>query len=294
MIRALKRDSVAFVNRLRWEFRLLTAGFRALPTYLILGAEKAGTFTLFEVLGQHPDCGKNFSLAGSWGRKETQFFTKNYEKGERWYRAHFPYRGVCGEATPFYLFHPGAPERAHAMLPEARLIVLLRNPVDRAYSAYHHNVRSGREPLPTFEEAIAAESERVQPYLDEMLDERSSGAPAVQHYAYCARGLYFEQLERWERWYPREQFLLLEFETLYADFATHLRTVLDFIGLRPWAPTSVARFNEGSYLPMSPETRLPLERYFEPHNQRLFEHLGRELWRVEPMSPPKPGPGSGM
>src|SRR5436189_26280 len=124
---------------------------RPLPDFLILGAQKAGTTALYAYLRWHPQVtGPSF--------KEVSFFDRHYARGERWYRAHLPVRrrAVVGEASPSYLFHPLAPERVARMLPEARLIALLRNPVDRAFSHYQHEVALGREQL-SFEDALAGE-----------------------------------------------------------------------------------------------------------------------------------------
>src|SRR6266480_7948081 len=135
-----------------------TASLRPLPDFLILGAQKAGTTALYAYLRQHPEI-----TGPSW--KEVSFFDRHYARGEAWYRGNFPNslraRGkLVGEASPSYLFHPLAPERVAGLVPEAKLIALVRNPVDRAYSHYQHEVALGREPL-SFEDAVAAEYERL-------------------------------------------------------------------------------------------------------------------------------------
>src|SRR5215208_8528317 len=130
-----------------WTYGKATAKLRPLPDFLILGAQKAGTTALYAYLRWHPQItGPSF--------KEVSFFDRHYARGERWYRAHLPMRrsSIVGEASPSYLFHPLAPERVAQMLPNARLVALLRNPVDRAFSHYQHEVALGREPL-SFEAA---------------------------------------------------------------------------------------------------------------------------------------------
>src|SRR4051794_22945776 len=133
-----------------------TVALRPLPDFLILGAQKAGTTALYAYLRWHPEItGPSF--------KEVSFFDRHYANGERWYRAHMPARrrSLVGEASPSYLFHPLAPERVAGLLPEARLIALLRNPVARPSSNYQNEVALGGEPL-SFEEAIGREDERME------------------------------------------------------------------------------------------------------------------------------------
>ena len=189
-VRALPRSAI-------WTYGRLTSSLRPLPTALIIGAQKAGTTALYAWLRQHPTV-----VGPSW--KEVNYFDRRYAKGERWYRGNFPRaRGatVVAEASTGYLFHPLAPERAKALLPDARLIALVRDPVSRAYSHYQHEVALGREPL-SFEDAIDAEDERMQGELERMLADPAYFSHAWWNYTYLARGLYAEQLERLARSLP--------------------------------------------------------------------------------------------
>ena len=140
-----------------WAAGRATARWRPLPDFLVIGAQKAGTTALYAYLRWHP------GITGpSW--KEVSFFDRHWWRGEFWYRGQFPLRSgqrLVGEASPSYLFHPLAPERVRSLVPEAKLIALVRDPVDRAYSHYQHEVALGREPL-SFEDALAAEAERTR------------------------------------------------------------------------------------------------------------------------------------
>jgi hypothetical protein len=248
-----------------------TASLRPLPDFLILGAQKAGTTALYAYLRWHPEItGPSF--------KEVSFFDRHYAHGERWYRAHMPVRrsGVVGEASPSYLFHPLAPERVARMLPEARLIALLRNPVDRALSHYQHEVALGREQL-TFEEALAREDERMQGELERMLADPSYFSHAWWNYTYAARGRYAEQLERWHAAFPREQVLVLLTDDLAADTAGTYRRTLEFLGVADRGLESYPRIFEREYGEMDPDTRARLEERFAEPNRRLAELLAREL-----------------
>jgi hypothetical protein len=248
-----------------------TAGLRPLPDFLILGAQKAGTTALYAYLRWHPEItGPSF--------KEVSFFDRHYVKGERWYRAHMPVRrrSLVGEASPSYLFHPLAPERVAGMLPGARLIALLRNPVDRAFSHYQHEVALGREPL-SFEDAVDREDERMQGELERMLRDPSYFSLAWWNHTYVARGRYAEQLERWFAAFLREQLLVLFTEELSADTAATYRRVLDFLGVTARDLESYPRIFDRDYADMNPGTRARLHKEFEDPNRRLASLLGRDL-----------------
>jgi Sulfotransferase domain len=248
-----------------------TASLRGLPDFLILGAQKAGTTALYAYLRWHPEItGPSF--------KEVSFFDRHYAHGERWYRAHMPVRrsGVVGEASPSYLFHPLAPARVAQMLPEARLIALLRSPVDRAFSHYQHELALGREQL-TFEDALAREDERMQGELERMLADPSYFSHAWWNYTYAARGRYAEQLERWYAAFPRERVLVLLTDDLASDTAGTYRRTLDFLGVSERALESYPRIFEREYGEMDQGTRARLEQEFAEPNRRLADLLGREL-----------------
>jgi sulfotransferase family protein len=248
-----------------------TAGLRPLPDFLILGAQKAGTTALYAYLRWHPEItGPSF--------KEVSFFDRHYAKGERWYRAHMPVRrrSLVGEASPSYLFHPLAPERVAGMLPGARLIVLLRTPVGRAFSHYQHEVALGREPL-SFEDAVDREDERMEGELERMLRDPSYFSLAWWNYTYLARGRYAEQLERWFAAFPREQLLVLFTEELSADTPATYRRVLDFLGVGARDLDSYPRIFDRDYADMNPGTRARLDKEFEDPNRRLASLLDRDL-----------------
>jgi Sulfotransferase domain len=269
----------------RHSYGRATASLRPLPNFLIIGAQKAGTTALFAYLRWHPTV-----MGPSW--KEVSFFDRRYGL-ESSYRSSFPAwprqwvvarrRGVwplVGEASPSYIFHPLAPHRVAEMVPNVRLIALLRDPVERAYSHYQHEVRLGREPL-SFEDALDAEDERLRGEAERMVAEPSYFSEAWWNYTYVARGRYAEQLEQWFEVFPPEQLLVLFTEELRDDTRGSYARVLDFIGARPHDLGEYPRIFDHEYAPMSPETRARLEAEFEEPNRRLAELLGRELpWAV--------------
>ncbi len=186
---------------------------------------------------------------------------------------------IVGEASPSYLFHPQAPERAAALVPEARLIAILRDPVERAHSHYQHEVSLGREELP-FEEALEAEEERLAGELERMRSDPSYFSHAWWNYTYLARGRYAEQLERWQAYFPVERLLVLSNEELATRPGETYARVLEFLGAPPHALDAYPRVYDRDYAPMSPEAERRLVEYFAEPNQRLYELLGRDLgWR---------------
>ena len=259
-----------------WTYGRVTSFARPLPGFLILGAQKAGTTALYAYLRWHP------GITGpAW--KEVSYFDRHYRRGVHWYRGHFPLRPgerLVGEASPGYLFHPLAPERVWATVPDARLIVLLRDPVDRALSHYHHEVALGREPL-TFEEAIEAEPERTRGEEERLVREPGYFSRAWWDYTYLARGRYADQLERWLAVFPREQLLVVASDELAVEPGETYGRVLEFLGAPGHALGSYPRVYEQSYAEMRPDTRRRLAEHFAEPNRRLYELLGRNLgWHV--------------
>jgi sulfotransferase family protein len=263
--RAVLRNAV-------WTFGHATSFARTLPDFLILGAQKAGTTALYSYLRRHAQIGGPI-----W--KEVSYFDRHYPRGTAWYRGQFPLRNdgrIAGEASPGYLFHPLAPERVRQTVPDAKLIVLLRDPIDRALSHYHHEVALGREPL-SFEEAIDAEPDRTRGEEERLVREPGYFSHAWWDYTYLARGRYAEQVERWLAVFPREQMLMLASEDLAVQPADVHGRVLEFLGRSPHELESYPRVYEQNYAEMSPDTRRRLAAEFAEPNARLYELLGRDF-----------------
>lgn len=248
---------------------------RMLPSFLILGGQRCGTTSLYRYLSEHPDV--HPALV-----KEIQYFTLNHGKGEDWYRSNFPpaHEGSQSfDASPYYLFHPAAAERAAALLPDAKSIVLLRNPVDRAFSHFQHNVGLGMEDL-GFEEALAAEPERLAGEEERVARDPSYSSSAHRRYSYAARGDYTPQLERWLSVHDPSRLRLLISEEFFADTAAIFASVLAFLELPPFELLEYPAFTRrGSWdgPPMSAEARHRLHEHFVEPNRRLGKLLGRTL-----------------
>lgn len=253
--------------------RRASAGSRPLPGFLIIGAQKAGTTSLHEYLCQH-------SRVAAPATKEVHFFDHDFQRGTGWYRAHFPRprypASLTGEATPYYLFHPLVPGRAAEVLPEARLIVLLRNPIDRAFSQHNHERVLGFESL-SFEEAIAAEPGRLAGEEDRLLAEPRYRSFAHQHHSYLSRGRYHVQLERWLQCFDRDRLLVLSAEDLFTAPADVVGQAQEFLGLEPETPVDMAAKNARSYAPIDADVRRRLRADFEEDNRRLYRLVGRDF-----------------
>lgn len=257
-------------RRLETQLRMREA--RELPGAVILGAQKCGTTSLHGYLVQHS--GVIAPL-----RKEVHYFDVNYGRGERWYRAHFGRAGEPGlnlDSSPYYLFHPLVPQRLQALLPHAKLIVLLRDPVRRAYSHYWHERDRGREPL-SFEDAIAAEPDRIGQAAEQLARGDIEASDAHRSFSYVARGRYAEQLERWYARFPREQVCVLRFESLAQEPLVVLNRTLAFLGLPALERVQLEKRNVGKYPPMASATRERLQAVFEPENRRLEQLLGEPM-----------------
>jgi hypothetical protein len=260
-----------------------TAGLRLLPSYLVIGAQRAGTTSLHRYLVQHPAVGTMLRTKG------VHFFDTNYGRGIDWYASRFPTRLygwhvrrrrgmelLTGEASPYYVFHPQVPYRVARHLPDVKLILLLRDPVVRAYSQYQHEVARGFETL-SFEEAIRAEPERLAGEHERLLAEPFYNSFAHQHHSYLARGHYDEQLATWRSLFPDEQLLALTSERFFAEPHRTFQRVLDFLELPPFTPAAYEVHNAHDYRQMGSGVRsLLLEHYREP-NRRLYETLGEDL-----------------
>ena len=242
------------------------------PTFLIIGAQKAGTTSLHEYLGEHPDVGMPT-------KKEVHYYDHAPRRSAGWYRSHFPLRGGChhtGEATPFYLFHPAVPARVRAGLPDVRLIVLLRDPVERAYSQHNYEVALGFEEL-GFAEAIAREPERLAADDERWRAEPGFRSYAHEHHAYVARGLYAQQLENWYAEFPRDQMFVMASEKLFVEPAESLHEVQRWLGLGEHTPAELTARNAGSYAPIDPALREELKARFAEDEARLRDLVAIDL-----------------
>lgn len=258
-----------FIRGLHDAERQATSRWRRLPDFLVIGAQKSGTTSLYEYLTGHP------SIAPARG-KGVHYFEEHYARGLDWYRSRFPLRTAAtlsGEATPAYLFYPVVPERVQRDLPMVKLIAVLRNPVERAFSHYQHERATGVEEL-SFAAALAGEDDRLRGEEEKVRANARYVSFPLLHQSYRSRGLYAEQIERWLRVIPRERLLILQAERLFSDSASVMDEAVSFLGLKPVRTDHYPVQNARSYEPMDPGVRDDLSSFFEEANERLYELVG--------------------
>lgn len=253
--------------------RILTANSRILPNFLILGAHKSGSSTLYMNLIKHP----NVLPAVT---KEIMYFDAYYGS-TTWYQANFPLRkefyevvkkkGICrtGEATPQYLFHPLVPKRVKELLPNAKFLIILRNPIERAFSHYNHNVRKNIEELP-FQQALEKRQESLKKARELTLNEDIEASRYYEKYSYLDKGKYAEQLESWFQVFPKEQFFIFKTEEFNPKT---WKKIYNFLDLPDFELVKDEKFSVGSYEPIEKSVKKYLIEYFKPHNEKLSKIL---------------------
>ncbi|MCI5194037.1 MAG: sulfotransferase [Candidatus Electrothrix sp. AU1_5] len=254
-----------------------TACLRPLPNFLVLGTQKAGTTSLFHYICQHPEVFVNKS-------KEIHFFDRYSQFKTAWYRSHFPLLGNflpnhrIGEATPYYLCHPHAPRCIFELLPTVKLIVILRDPVERAISHYFHEVKKGREELPLFE-ALQKEDERCAAEWQKMVADMSYTSREHQSFSYKQRGVYIEQLRRYWKFFSEQQMLILESSRLFTNPHVVLQQVFQFLDINQNVTVkdvTVQNANSKKKA-VAPEVYTYLKDFFSPYNALLSDALGRDF-----------------
>jgi len=254
-----------------------------LPDFIVCGAQQSGTSYLYKCLSRHPQ-------VAPARQKEVHYFDYNYHQSVAWYRSHFPTspakhsaarlrgrRWVTGEGSPYYLFYPRAPERIQALLPNVRLIVLLRNPVDRAYAHYRHEIKRGRESL-SFAAAIEKEPERLAGEVQRITRDEYYTSPNHRFFSYVSRGIYVEQLQVWLKRFDSTQMLILNSADVLHNSARTLDRVHHFLGIAALnGRNAVRQQRQSHYPPMDGIVRYRLSAIFRPHNQRLYDLLGTDF-----------------
>lgn len=256
----------------------LTAGLRPPPRILVVGAQRAGTTTLFRLLSDHPQ------LRRPTVNKGTGYFDDGYHHGERWYRAHFPVRRrgrSAFECSGYYLFHPLAAGRIARDLPGCHVVVMVRDPVARAYSAHRHELARGYESLP-FDEAVSCEVERTAGLAEALVEDPGSTSFGHRHHCYLARGEYAPQIQRFVEELGSERVHVVDADALFADPVGEYVALQRRIGLDVHRPTRVGRWNERPGTPLPDDLARRLRAHYDDHDAALERLLGRiPSWREE-------------
>ena len=284
-------------------FRKITSRFRLLPSFLIIGGAKCGTTSLYAHLIEHPNI-----LPASL--KEVDFFQHIRNTKTSFYRSHFPIKRqnlITGEASTLYFVHRLVPKRVHELLPSVKLILILRNPVEVAYSGFNYMVNLGAQVTENFEDAIKAELKRIE--IENEKPEFTIENTNYDHYqsvfSYLRHGIYADYILNWLKLFPKEQLLILHTKDLYNNLDNILAKTFEFLNLPKYQienrigknkidkihPTAGRErniyknidsktrtlFNVQDYPEMKSETRKFLQDFFRPHNERLFKIIGKRF-----------------
>lgn len=259
---------------------------RMQPTFMMTGASRCGTTTLFNALSAHPHV-----LRPAYN-KGIYYFDLNSYRPFSWYLAHFPVarwahlRAPTGidpvtfEASGYYLHHPMAFGRIAQRYPSMKFIVMVRDPVERAFSAYKHEHARGFDNASTFEEALDLEPGRLEGEVERLVKDPTYESRAHRHQSYVDRGHYVDQLERLVANFSREQLHVIQSERFFEAPREEYAKALEFLGLPNFDYLDFKQDNARPSSPMKDSTRLRLTEHFEPYDHRLARLLGEPLaWR---------------
>ncbi len=254
---------------------------RVLPNVVLAGVQRSGTTALFEALYRLP------MVERSRRGKGSHYFSYNYHRGWEWFQSQFPTKRwaaavesrhghpmFCFDACPYYLYHPFAVERMAQALPDVKVMVMLRDPVRRAESHFHHSVSHGHESL-SFEDALAAEAERLAGEDRKMQEDWAYWSHSHEHHSYVSKGLYVDQLERLYRHYPHDQVMVIQSEAFYRDSNRVLAEVTEWLGLPAVELVGSDDRNGHQYKKMDPAMRERLIEVYREPNERLFQLIGK-------------------
>ncbi len=260
-----------------------TSGARPWPDFLLVGTKRGGTTSLWNNLVHHPCVLPMFP--GVRGLKSTDWFFADDRHGERWYRSHFDTRQrrrrvsgregsavVSGEASPYYMWDPRIPPRIAATVPGVKVLVVLRDPVARAYSHYQERLGQGVETL-AFGDALAAEDGRLSGELEHMLEDPGYHSTAHDWFSYRSRGVYEPQVRRLQDLFG-DRLLVLASESMYADEQATFDRVCDFLGVRRHGYARFEHHNKTRSDPMPASVRDDLTTFYAPHNEALYRLTG--------------------
>jgi len=257
----------------------MTASMRVLPDFIIIGSMKCGTTSLYYDICEHP-C----TLAAAYD--EIGFFDSNFHLGINWYRSMFPRKkqiedvkqkegtAITGEDTPFYFWNPIAAKRIKKLLPNIKLIAILRNPIDRAYSEFQDWASRESNP-PSFETVVENELNIQRKYPSLITEENFK--VFNQKNSHLLKGVYVDQLKIWRGLFPKEQIFTLSTENLNSEPTVELKSVFQYLNLPDYTIKNPQHKKQKKYGHMNPQTRKLLKEFFKPHNQRLFNLIGKKF-----------------
>jgi hypothetical protein len=275
----LKRPAKRVVHSVSVTAGRLSSRSRMLPSFLIVGAQRSGTTSMYRALSQHP------LILKAVLHKGVHYFDLHHDRGQGWYRAHFPLnreadrierstgiRPLTFESSPYYMFHPLAAGRFAGELPGVKLLVLLRDPVERAFSAHAHELARGYETEP-FERALELEEGRLAGQAERMIADPAYQSFDFQHRAYRLRGQYVDQLERLEQLVGRQSIHVVQSQEFFTSPERVFAGVLEFLGLPQMGRIEFEQHNARPRSPMPEALRAGLDAHFGPYDERLAAWL---------------------
>lgn len=244
------------------------------PDFIIIGTQGGGTSTLKKYLTSHP----KIRMAAS----EVHYFDVKYQKGLEWYMKKLPNneegKYKIGEKSPYYMFHPKIAERIKKVFPETKIIMILRNPVDRAFSQYKKNVCKHKSELLSFEKAIKMEDQRIAGETEKLMNDDTYISYNHREYSYLKRGIYIEQVKQWFEHFSRNQILVVKSERLFNQPQKALNKIFNFLGVNKIKIDTPVIVNKTiSDLKMKEKTRQRLEKFYQPYNTQLESLLNRKF-----------------
>ena len=270
-----KRFYHLFVKR---HFFGITSPLRVLPDFFVIGPGRTGTTSLFYYLDQHPSLSKS-------AYDELGFFDVNFHLGFHWYRSLFPsiltkFRiklktnfFMTYDVTPSYVRRPWIARRIKKLFPNSKLIIVLRNPIDKTYSHYYLSTTSGE--TRNFEEVIKKDMDDISKWNINSKDDNYF-ATKVEN-SKLARGFYVEQLLPWFELFPKNQILIISSEELASNTKNVMSQIFKFLNLPDYKIPNIEKVNVSKYSKMNPDTRKILIDFFKPYNEQLFKFLDRKF-----------------
>ena len=235
------------------------------PDFIIIGAPKCGTSSLYVYLQQHP----RVLLSH---KKEINFFNKHFDRGIDWYLAHFPAitdaeNFITGEASTQYIFTQEAERKIVDAFPDTKIIIMLRDPVERTISDYYHHLNRGLETrsLKTIVETSLQQLNKLQ---------ELGSKYKIGEFDYILKSVYFYQICFWRKIINQDNILIVNSNTFFEDTQTEMERVWQFLQLDCYSSSNYMKYNVGAYLPVANEIKQQLAQLFQPYNQKLESYLG--------------------